>query len=78
MDEVTKELQKIRKRAYERRKRDTYGQYALESHAERSEGLFIRLTAEERDMIRRAAVAAGETITDTVVHSVRLCSTLIR
>ena len=78
MDEVTIELQKIRKRAYDRRKRDTYGQYALESNAQRSKGLYVRLTAEERDMIRRTAVAAGETITDTVVHSVRLCSTLIR
>lgn len=78
MDEVEKELRKIRNRAYKRRNRDTYGFFDVDGSAQRSEGLYIRLTEEERDMIRRAAVAAGETITDTVVHSVRLCSTLIR
>lgn len=77
MDDVGLALRRIRKQAYERRKRDTYGQYALESRAQRSEGLFIRLTAAERDMIRQAAVAAGDTITDTVVHAVRYYSTVI-
>ena len=77
MDEVTKELLKIRKRAYERRKRDTYGQYVLDGRVQRDEGLYIRLTAAERDMIRQAAVAAGDTITDTVVHAVRYYSTVI-
>ena len=78
MDEQEKALQKIRRQAYSRRNRDTYGRYAQDGHAPRSAGLYVRLTPAERDMIRGAAVAGGETITDTVVHAVRLYGTLIR
>lgn len=76
MDEQEKELRRIRKCVYERRKRDTYGRFDLNGCERRSVGLYVRLTPEERDMIRSAAVAGGETITDTVVHAVRLYGTL--
>ena len=78
MDDVAIALQKIRRQAYTRRNRDTYGRYAQDGHAPRSAGLYVRLTPAERDMIRGAAVAGGETITDTVVHAVRLYGTMIR
>ena len=78
MDDVAIALQKIRIQAYKRRNRDTYGRYAQDGHAPRSAGLYVRLTPAERDMIRGAAVAGGETITDTVVHAVRLYGTMIR
>ena len=77
MDEVEKELRKIRKRAYQRRNRDTYGRFFLDGRARRSEGLNIRLTAAERDAIRSTAAAAGETITDTVIHAVRVYGTTL-
>lgn len=76
MDDVAIALQMIRRQAYKRRNRDTYGRYAQDGHVPRSAGLYVRLTPEERDMIRSAAVAGGETITDTVVHAVRLYGTL--
>lgn len=76
MDDVTLALQMIRRRAYMRRKRDTYGRYAQDGHAPRSTGLYVRLTPAERDMIRSTAAAGGETITDTVVRAVRLYGTL--
>lgn len=77
MDEVEKELRKIRKRAYQRRNRDTYGCFFLDGRARRSEGLYIRLTAAEMDAIRSTAAAAGETITDTVIHAVRVYGTTL-
>lgn len=77
MDDVALALQLIRRQAYKRRNRDTYGRYAQDGHARRSAGLYVRLTPAERDMIRGAAVAGGETITDTVVHAVRYYSTVL-
>ena len=78
MDDVAFALQSIRRQAYKRRNRDTYGRYAQDGRERRCMGLYVRLTPAERDMIRSAAVAGGETITDTVVHAVRLYGTMIR
>lgn len=78
MDSQEKELRKIRRQAYQRRKRDTFGRFDLDGRERRCMGLYVRLTPAERDMIRGAAVAGGETITDTVVHAVRLYGTMIR
>ena len=77
MDEVEKELRKIRKRAYQRRNRDTYGCFFLDGRARRSEGLYVRLTAAERDMIRHTAVEAGQTVTETLLQAVRLYATTL-
>lgn len=77
MDEQEKELRRIRKCVYERRKRDTYGRFAQDGHVPRSAGLYVRLTPAERDLIRQTAVAAGDTITDTVVHAVRYYGTML-
>ena len=77
MDEQEKALQKIRRQAYSRRNRDTYGRFAQDGHVPRSAGLYVRLTPAERDLIRQTAVAAGDTITDTVVHAVRYYGTML-
>ena len=78
MDEVEKELRKIRKRAYQRRNRDTYGCFFLEDgRAKRCEGLYVRLTAAERDMIRHTAVEAGQTVTETLLQAMRLYVTTL-
>lgn len=67
MDEVELALRQIRRRAYSRRKRDTYGRFLVDGRARRNDGLYIRLTA----------AAAGETITDTVIHAVRVYGTTL-
>ena len=77
MDDVALALQMIRRQAYKRRKRDTYGRYAQDGHAPRSTGLYVRLTPAEMDAIRSTAAAAGETITDTVIHAVRVYGTTL-
>lgn len=77
MDEVELALRQIRRRAYSRRKRDTYGRFLVDGRTRRNDGLYIRLTAAERDAIRSTAAAAGETITDTVIHAVRVYGTTL-
>lgn len=70
MDNVIIRLRRIRYRAYLRRNRDLSGRFDREGSTPRCVGLYMRVTPQERDMIRSTAAAAGETITDTVVHAV--------
>ena len=78
MDELGKELRRIQNRMNWRRKRDTFGRFDVEDgRAKRCEGLYVRLTAAERDMIRHTAVEAGQTVTETLLQAVRLYATTL-
>lgn len=77
MDYLRAKLREIRRRAFERQSRGLDGRFSYAAAIPRNTGIYIRLTPAERDMIRGAAVAAGDTITDTVVHAVRYYSTML-
>ena len=59
MDNVIIRLRRIRYRAYLRRNRDLSGRFDREGSTPRCVGLYMRVTPQERDMIRSTAAAAA-------------------
>lgn len=78
MDELEKELQRIRSKRRSSQQRDTFGRYINDEHsAPRREQLNLRLNSTERESIKRVAVMSGKTITNMIVDAVRYYATLM-